>query len=188
MGSFKPKYTASMTFNEKTVQQAFKIEYFTYDKLKVIIRAVIGFLIIAVAILAHFPTAVTVILLLIGCWLFVALDFPSKVKAEGVIQARKGAVNTVHLLFGELFVELKEENKQYKYTDIDRLIAEKEYLVIFFSRQSAVMLDTNTLKPANVSEFRSFISEKSGKTWKTTSMLFMNFNELKQAVKDFRNK
>lgn len=188
MAGFKEVYKASVTFNDKTIQQVFRTEYFTYDRIKVLLRAVVGFALIAVAIFAGFNTAITVVLLLIGCWLFIALDFPSKVRAEGVIQRRKGMENTVHLRFGEIYIEVTEEKKQYKYTEIDRLVADKEYLFIFFSRQKALMLDVNTLEPKDASAFRNFVAEKSGKQWKTTSILFMNFRDLRQAIKDMKTR
>ena len=46
------------------------------------------------------------------------------------------------------------------------------------------MLDKRTLEPADESAFKQFIEEKTGKKWKGTSLLLMNFQDLRQAVKD----
>lgn len=186
MARFKDVYTASVTFDEKAILRVFRTEYFTYDRIKVLLRAIAGFALIAVAIFASFNTAITVILLLIGCWLFIALDFPSKVRAEGVIAQRKGQKSTVHLHFGEIYIETEEDHKQYKYSEIDRLIVDKEYLFIFFSRQKALMLESATIKPQELSAFRNFVADKAGKSWKTTSIFFMSFKDLKEAIRDMK--
>ena len=188
MSGRKELFRARVTFNEKTIQRVFKVEYFTYDKLKVILRAIVGFLFIAMAFLVEMHLALMVLCLLIGCWLFIALDFPSKVRAEGVIQARKGAVNTISMKFYDSSIEVVEEKRFYNYSEIDRLIADKDFLFIFYSRQKALMVDTSTLQPSNISDFRNLIAEKSGKRWRMNSILLMNFKDLKQAIKDFRER
>lgn len=186
MKNGKALFTARITFNNKTIQRVFKAEYFTYDKLKVIFRAAAGFALIAMAVFIKLHTALTVLLLLAGCWLIVALDFPSKVRAEGVIQSRGGAANTVNLKFFESSIEVVEERKSYDYTVVDRLTCDKDFLFIFYSRQNAIMIDSATLSPKDVSGFRNFIAGKTGKKWKTTSIFLMNLSDLKQALKDFK--
>ncbi|MCD7928906.1 MAG: YcxB family protein [Clostridiales bacterium] len=184
MKKSKIQYTASITYDEPTIQKVFRAEYFTYDRLRIVIRALIGLALIAVALFTSVHVAIKVLCLLIGCWLIVAMDFPSKVKAEGVIEARNGAVSTVTLQFGESSVRVVEGKQLYKYTAVDRLVEEGDYFYIFFDRQNAVMLDKNTLDPPKPDAFRHFIVEKTGKKWQDTSLLLMNFRDLRQAVRD----
>lgn len=184
----KEIYKASVTFNEKSVERVFRAAYFTYDKLKVVLRAAAGLALIAAAVFLGLPTWAMVLCLIVGCWLFVALDFPSKVRAAGTVDALKGRSNLIHLRFTEFAVEVVEEKKRYKYENVDRLIADKEYLFLFFDRQTAVMVETKTLQPGDVSAFRNFIAGKTGKVWKTTSIFFMNYKELRQAIADQRSK
>lgn len=188
MRNGKQRFTASVEYNEKTIQKVFRAEYYTYDRIQIIARACIGFALIAMTVFLKLSTIFVVLCLGIGCWLIVCMDFPSKVKAEGVIQARQGAVNTVHLQFEGSSVKVVEGKQTYKYNTIDRLVAEGEYLFLFWNRQTAVMLDRRTLEPADESAFKQFIEEKSGKKWKGTSLLLMNVWDLRQAIKDRRNR
>lgn len=184
MKSGKQRFTASVEYNDTTIQKVFRVEYFTYDRLKIVTRACIGFALIAMAFFLQLGTALMVICLGLGCWLIVCIDFPSKVKAEGVIQARKGAVSAVTLQFGENSVKVVEGKQSYKYTAIDRLVEDGNYLFLFCDKQNAVMLDKGTLDPADPKAFKEFIEGKTGKRWKGTSLLLMNLKDVIQAVKD----
>ena len=184
MRNGKQRFTGSGEYNEKTIQKVFRVEYFTYDRIKIITRACIGFALIAMTVFLQLSTLFVVACLAVGCWLIVCIDFPSKVKAEGVLQARNGAVTTVNLQFGENAVKVVEGKQSYKYSAIDRLVTDGDYLFLFCDRQTAVMLDRRTLEPADERAFKQFIEEKTGKKWKGTSLLLMNFQDLRQAMKD----
>ncbi len=181
-------YSASMVYDEATIQRVFKAEYYTYERLKLIIRALIGAALILLAVFGHLSTVWMVVCLAVGCWLLVAMDFPSKVKAQGVIEARKGAVSKVDLRFYDKDVQIVEAKQNLLYAELDRLVEETDYIYLFWNRQEAVAFRKDSLRGGKVIDFKDFIAEKSGKKWQGMSLIFMNFKELMQAIKDRRNR
>ncbi len=180
----KELYSASMVYDEATIQRVFKAEYYTYERLKLVIRGLIGLVLILLAVFGHLSTWLMVICLAIGCWLLVAMDFPSKVKAEGVIEARHGVVSRVTLRFYENDVLIVEAKQNLPYKKLDRLVEENDYIYLFWNRQQAVAFRKDSLRGGKVLDFKDFIAQKSGKKWQGMSLLLMNFKDLRQAIKD----
>ena len=67
MRNGKQRFTASVEYNEKTIQKVFRVEYFTYDRIKIITRACIGFALIAMTVFLQLSTLFVVACLAVGC-------------------------------------------------------------------------------------------------------------------------
>ena len=82
-------YRAKITHTEKTVEQLYKMQYYVYEKPRMILRALIGFGLVVAAVLSSLPTWGKAILLLIGAWLLVSRDFPAAVRADKALNERR---------------------------------------------------------------------------------------------------
>ena len=80
-------YHAKITHTEKTVEQLYKMQYYVYEKPRMLLRLLIGFGLVAATVAAGFPTWAKALLLLVGAWLLVSRDFPAAVRAAGLTLA-----------------------------------------------------------------------------------------------------
>ena len=69
-------YRAKITHTEKTVEQLYKMQYYVYEKPRMILRALIGS---GLAVVASRPGQGAAAF--IGAWLPVGRDFPAAVRA-----------------------------------------------------------------------------------------------------------
>ncbi len=186
MGTEKDKsvYQASITFDDDTIRRMFRAEYFTYERMQLLTRIAIGAVLILLGVLTNLPLGAKAIAMMIGVWLVVSLDFPSKVRAETVLQARGGQKSQVSYLFDMKKIAI-ENGPEYAYSQVDRVVEDKEYFFVFMDRQTAVMIPKDKLKPANADAFRSFLEEKTGKHAGTEmNLLTMNLKDVHQMMKD----
>ena len=172
------RYTCRTEFDENAVRLMFKTEYFTYEKKLLLMRCAFAAVLLIAGMLTGLPIGARILCLLVGVWLIVAMDFPSKVRAEGVIQRMGGAATHVNLTFGDR--EIRVEHKQViPYAGVDRFIEDDAYFYIFQSKQTAVMAAKAGLEPADPDAFRTFIEEKTGKACKRNlDLLSMNLFDL----------
>ena len=94
-------YTCRTAFDENAIRLMFKTEYFTYEKKLLLMRGVFAAVLLIAGMLTSLPIGARILCMLVGVWLLVAMDFPSKVRAEGVIQRRGGAASQVNLTFAD---------------------------------------------------------------------------------------
>lgn len=171
-------YTCRTEFTENAVRLMFKTEYFTYEKRLLLMRCAFAVVLLAVGVFSGLPMPARMLCLLVGVWLIVAMDFPSKVRAEGVIQRQNGAVGQVHLSFTDREIQV-EQRQVIPYARVDRLIEDDGYFYIFQSKQTAVMAAKAGLEPADPDAFRAFIEGKTGKAFgKNLNLLSMNLFDL----------
>ncbi len=174
------KYRAEITHTDKTVGELYKTQYYLYDKTRVITRFLIGFALIITAIVFALPLAVKGILLLLGAWLVSTPDFPSQIRAERNLSARKTALPVLSYEFFDDKMKIYGEGSgDIAYDKIQFLIFDKNYFYLFLSKNSACMIDKNTISE-NTAEFMNFIEEKTKKKWRVQkSFLAMNLQDLK---------
>lgn len=112
-------YRAKIPHTEKTVEQLYKMQYYVYEKPRMILRALIGFGLVAAAVLSSLPTWAKALLLLIGAWLLVSRDFPAAVRADKALSERKAKLPDMNYGFGPDKVHLSGEGSMSIY-DIRR--------------------------------------------------------------------
>lgn len=172
------QYTCRTAFTENAVRLMFKTEYFTYEKKLLMMRCGFAAVLLIAGMMPVLPTPARVFCLLVGVWLIVALDFPSKVRAEGVIQRQNGQVGQVDLAFTDREIQV-EQRQVIPYSQVDRLVEDEAYFIIFQSKQTAVMVEKARLLPCDPEGFKAMIEEKTGKTFgKNTNLLSMNLFDL----------
>lgn len=176
-------YTCRTEFDENAIRLMFKTEYFTYEKKLLLMRGAFAAVLLAVGMLTRLPIGARILCLLAGVWLLVAMDFPSKVRAEGVIQRRGGAASQVHLTFTDTEIQV-EQGQRIPYAGVDRLVEDDAYFIIFQNKQTAVMAAKAGLEPSNPDAFRAFIEGKTGKTFgRNVNLLSMNLFDLLGSAK-----
>lgn len=171
-------YTAQMEYSDDTIRLMFKTEYYTYEKLRLVLRYALSILLIAAGLLLSLPIAAQAICLMIGAWLFVSPDFPSKVRAEGVIQQRGGQTSSVQMTFDEKRIGIGN-GLTIAYDEIDRLIEDDRYYYIFRDRQTAVMILKGSVSGGSEEDFRAHIEQRTGKMFAANkSILTMNLKDV----------
>lgn len=178
-------FEADTVFDDDAIRYMFQAEYYSYERLKILLRAGFGALILAAALFFVNVTALKTILMLIGCWFLVSTDFPSRMRAEQVIQSRNGQKSQVRYQFTGDEVLIDKTGRSIPYDRIDRMLVDKRCFYLFESRQNAVMIPRSIWSNEKQQKFVDFLSEKTGKEWKQTrSFLSMNLRDLCDMIRD----
>lgn len=178
-------FEAETVFNDDAIRWMFRAEYYSYERLKILFRAGLGLLLLLLAFFFVKITAVKGVLMLIGCWFMVSTDFPSRMRAEQLIESRKGQTSKVRYQFTGDSVLIDQTGRSLPYDKIDRMLVDKRCFYLFESRQNAVMVPRGIWAEEKQQRFVDFLSEKTGKEWKQNrSMLSMNLRELLDMIHD----
>ncbi len=176
------RYRASIKHTEKTIEALYKMQRSAYEKPRILIRIGAGLVFIAIAAMTSMPMWAKAILLLIGAWLVVSRDFPAQVRADKVVQARKGVLpNMKYAFYGDRLKLSGEGSMEISYSKLARLAEDDDYYYLFVSRDSVCMLAKAELEATDseAESFRSFMEEQTGMQWrKEKSILNLNLADL----------
>lgn len=183
-------YRAKISHTEKTVEQLYKMQYYVYEKPRMIARALIGFGLVAAAVLSALPTWGKAMLLLIGAWLLVSRDFPAAVRADRALSERRAKLPNMSYGFGPDKVHLSGEGSMdIPYKKFTRLVEDRQYLYLFISRNSVCMLEKSSVKPDDIMAFAKLLEEKTGLKWRAEkAFLSMSIYDLRRAWQDMKGK
>lgn len=178
-------YTAEISHNEKTIEKMFVAQYYSYEQLRMYLRFVLGIVLAAVAVLANIPMWLRALLLLFGGWLISSADFPAQIRADRVVETRKGIFPVMKYDFYEDRMSISGEGSMTaKYNRFQKLVEDRDYLYMFMAKDSVCMLDKSSLKGVSLEDFKSFVSEKTGVKWKyKKSMLAFNLYDIKDMLR-----
>ena len=183
-------YRAKISHTEKTVEQLYKMQYYVYEKPRMILRALIGFGLVVAAVLSGLPTWGKAMLLLIGAWLLVSRDFPAAVRADRALSERRAKLPNMSYGFGPDKVHLSGEGSMdIPYKKFTRLVEDRQYLYLFISRNSVCMLEKSSVKPDDIMAFAKLLEEKTGLKWRAEkAFLSMSIYDLRRAWQDMKGK
>jgi hypothetical protein len=183
-------YRAEIRHTEKTVEQLYKMQYYVYEKPRMILRALIGFALVVAAVASALPTWGKALLLLLGAWLLVSRDFPAAVRADRALSERKAKLPNMNYSFGPDKLHLSGEGSMdISYKKFTKLVEDRQYLYLFESRNSVCMMDKESVKPADLMGFAAFLEKKTGLKWQAEkSFLSMSIYDIRQAIRDMRGK
>lgn len=185
MSDPKVYYRAETVFDNDGIRQMFQAEYYSYESLRILLRAGLGAIILLCALFLVESNAIKGVLLMIGCWFLVSTDFPSRMRAEQLIQSRKGLKSRVNYRFMEKAVMIDGADKEIAYENIDRMLVDKNCFYLFENPESAVMVSRKIWTKDEQQSFVNFISEKTGKEWKQSrSIIGMNLRDLIDMIRD----
>ena len=102
-------YRAKITHTEKTVEQLYKMQYYVYEKPRMLLRMLLGFGLVLTAVVTGIPNWGKALLLLAGAWLLVSKDFPAAVRADRALSERKARLPNMNYSFGPETVHLSGE-------------------------------------------------------------------------------
>ncbi len=173
-------YSGNIKHTEKTIQNLFKTQYFTFEKWRIAGRFSVGILLIIAAVSLNIPVWARCLLLIPGTWLAVSGDFPAQVTADKVLQARKNKLPVMNYEFYGDHIKISGEGEMnIDYKNLKFLVQDDEYLYLFIAKNSVCMIEKSSLE--NLNEFKSFIQNKTGLEWtRQKNFMAMNINDLKQ--------
>ena len=110
--------------------------------------------------------ALFVVLLLIGCWLYVSVDRVPKNMAKRIIASMNKSFPTMKFSFRQdnILVTTPKESGEVQYSILHRLAEDKRYFYLFSNARSAYVVDKLGFTHGTADEFRTFIQEKLGIT------------------------
>lgn len=177
--------TGEIAHTEKTIQRMFEVEYHTYEKLRMLSRAVLGGGLIVASVLINLHLILQGVLMLAGCWFLISPDFPADCRADQAFTARRGVLPIMKYTFTEQDITLRGEGvMQLGYDRIQYLVEDDGYFYLFLGKNSVCMVDKDTLVPASSDSLKTLLSEKTGLEWtRDRSLLSMNLQDILRALK-----
>ena len=174
-------YTASIKHNDKTINRLYRTQYYTFGKTRIVLRFIIGLALIIICTASSLPVWIKALLLLIGAWLVSSPDFPAQVIADKVLSSRKNNLPVMSYEFYEDYMTLSGEGSMnIEYRRFRILLEDSEYYYLFMNKDSACMMDKETLTPHELEKFAAFIESKTGLTFRhEKSLLAMNLQDLR---------
>lgn len=186
----KEIYTAKIEHNEKTIELLYKARYHAYEKPQMFIRFVIAVAMIFAAVFLNLPLVLRSILVLLGAWFLVSLDFPASLQADKVLENRKAALPKMCYEFDANKVNISGEGSMnISYKKFQKISYDHDYLYLFENPTSVCMIDRETISPKNDIQFMAFISEKTNKSWEhDKSFALLNIHDIRQMLADSKAK
>lgn len=175
------QYEGRIDHTEDSIHALFRTQYNTYCLGRVVLAAVAGVALIAAGLFSTLPLWAEGLLLLAGCLLFAGRDLPATLRAENALEARGGTLPSDVCTFCSGHMELRqgEAHKKLRYDSLERLVADRQYLYLFFGPDSVVMVDKEKVTPGTAQDVMDLVAKRSGKRWENPfSLLSMNLNDL----------
>lgn len=174
------QYYGKIEHTEKTIMALYRAQYHVFETPQMLLWMGIGFAVILIAAFAPLPGWARTILLLIGAWLVISMDFPSQVRADRAVDARRGNLPKMEYEFHKDAVKISGEGSMsIAYKNIVRLIDDKSYLYLIMGKDSICMVDRATIKPKSVDDLKEFLSDKTGLDWQSEkSLLALNLADV----------
>lgn len=160
-------YTAETVHNENTITRLAKTQYLTFSSGVRFAAIVVCMIFIMLALFGHFSQGVTIILLVLGCLPFTAINQPAKQTAEDALEAMKGNFPTNQYAFEPdgMHVRNGERSEVVKYANIVRLVTDDAYAYLFLRNRSGYMVALASIRPADVKGFEADVAEQVGLKW-----------------------
>lgn len=171
------QYGASIDYNEKTVAKLDNAVNSTFFFSKRVSALVTCVLMIGGGVFLGFDNTVGVICTLLGCFMLPSVGSIRSRNARQIIKVLNGRPLTMHYVFRNdgFSSTVGEETQENRYHTVIRLVEEKGYLYLFQKVTQACMVDTSTIEPAELENFKKFISKHVGLAW-TPMNTFRNFS------------
>ena len=181
------QFTAKIEHTEKTIESLYRAQYHAYEKPQMLAWMAVGFVMIFVAAFSSFPSWAKAVLLLIGAWMVVSMDFPALIRADRAVSTRNATLPKMEYEFHkDQFKVSGEGSMSIPYKKIVKLTEDRNFLYIILGKNSICMIDRNTVKPKSDAELKEFLKEKTKLDWlNEKSFLLMNLSDV---ILMFRNR
>lgn len=179
------RFKGSVKHTEDTIHVLYKTTYEIYETRRVMLRMLIGFLMVLAGLFITLPMIIQGILLMGGAWLMVSRDFPAKIMASEALEKRGDNLPTLMTEFHERFMMLQDgSSMKLQYKNIEHLVEEEKLIILFFSKDSAVVISKDTLEGGTLEEFMDFLEGITNLPFrKIQSWLRMSLRDLFRLMK-----
>ena len=179
-----PLFHGEIKHTESTILLLFRTQYRTFCQKQMLVRFALGLALIFTGVFAGLPGALRVVLLILGAWLTVSLDFPGQMNADKALAARKALLPTMRYDFFDDEMKISGEGSlRMPYGKLIRLVVDAHYLYLFSSPDAVCMVDCSTVKP-DVEKLAAFLAEKTGLEWRASKSFFsLNLYDLLRILK-----
>lgn len=179
------RFNAETEYTQETVHLLYKTSYGIYERRRALIRMGMGFLMAMAGLFLDLHMIFQAMLLMGGAWLMVSRDFPAKMRAVDALEKRQGNLPKLTVEFHDRHLMLHEgKGMKLHYKDAEFLVEDENMIFLFFSRDSAVLVEKKTIQGGSLEAFQAFLEEKTGRSFhRPQSWLQMS---LRDVVKLFR--
>ena len=179
------RFYGKIEHTEDTITSLYRAQYHAFSKVQMLLWMGVGFAMIMAAAFATLPLWAKTILLLIGALVITGIDFPAMVRADSVLEARRGNLPKMEYEFHKDAMKVSGEGSMsIAYKKIVRMAEEGHYLYLFMGRDSICMIEKESIKPKDVDAFKEFMAQKTGLTWQSEkSLLAFNLADVILAVR-----
>ena len=174
------QFYGKIEHTEKTITDLYRAQYHAYEKPQMLVWMAVGFVLIFITAFSNLPIWAKGILLFIGGWMVVSMDFPAQVRADRVMDVRHGNLPKMEYEFHKDAMKVSGEGSMsIPYKKIERLTEDKGYFYVFMGKDSMCMIDRTTIKPKSADEFKEFLANKTGLPWlNEKSLLLFNLADV----------
>ncbi len=174
------RFEGSSQYSKETLFQLFKTTNEIYGMKKILIKLIIGFALALGGLFLNLPMILQGILLMSGAWLMVSKDFPARMKAEDVLEKSGSGLPVLSTRFYDKQLELSAGKKmKLSYRDVEHLSEGQGLLMLFYSKDSAIVIAKESITGGTLEDLKEFLEEKTGIDFRTSrSFLSMSLKDL----------
>ena len=174
------RFNTEIEYTQETVHLLYKTSYGIYERRRALIRMGMGFLMAMAGLFLDLHMIFQAMLLMGGAWLMVSRDFPAKMRATDALEKRQGNLPKLGVEFHDQYLLLLEgKSMKLKYSEAEYLVEDDALIFLFFSRDSAVLVEKEHLQGGSLEEFKAFLEEKTGRTfYRPQSWLQMSLRDV----------
>lgn len=167
--------TAKMAHSKESVELMCITQYNTFEFGKKLVLLAVSVALIVVGVVGKLSTGVSLVCIMIGCFMLTGSNAVAKSRADAVIKQLGGQLPVFNYSFGPTKFNFNPDSESVSYSTLSRLSEDSNYLYLFLQNHAAVMIPKNSVSGGSVNDLKELIAHKSGLTWKQPVTL-MNFS------------
>ncbi len=170
------RFTVNMQHDATSIRRLSKTQYQTFGKLYQAVQLAMSIAFLAVGLSGRFGQVASMLMLMLGCWLFVSLEQIPKFRADKILREYGQKFPATSYTFEDNRILLEGGKKKIatmEYQEIIRLVEDDEYAYLFVSRESAYMIPYKALKPHDAEAFKKLVEQKTGLAFLRSKSLLM---------------
>ena len=174
-----PIYRAKMKHTASTIKQLVQTQYDTFQFGKKLVHIVIAFALILFGLYADQTMYMPIIALFVGCVMIANVNAVPRSQAKQVLRQMGNKFPKSDYSFLEEGFKFYDKGEVIPYSNLIRLVEDKQYMYLYISQQSAYMVDKGTVTGGTVSELKDFLKIETGLSWtRPANLLNFRFKDL----------
>lgn len=168
------RYTAKMQHNEDTIRRLVETQYGTFQFGKKLLRLVLAVGMIAFGVFGSSELVSPTVCLIFGCILLTGLNTRARYNAKKICTQMKGDYPKSDYSFDDKDFRFYDKGEPIPYSNLIRLVEDKEYMYLYISRESAYMVEKASVSDDGAEGLKALLEKASGLKW-TKPVTLMNF-------------